>query len=204
MARKKMGDTRRPQILEGLLQAVAERGFGACNMSDVAEAAGVSRGILHYYFKNKDEMIAALVAHLRDTNLFAFEETTQVGNAWQKLQASLWYPVNAFGRGGIPLARVWVELWGLGPHHPDVHRFILDVQSALRAHFGKILQEGLDKKLFAAGMQPARLASVILATLEGLILQLLYDPEHFDFRANLSGLESMLEEYLKPDVERRL
>lgn len=201
MARKKMGDTRRPQILHGLLEAVAERGFGACNMSDVAEAAGVSRGILHYYFKNKDEMIAALVAHLRDTNLFQFhEEISQVGDAWQKLKASLWYPVNAFGRGAIPLARVWVELWGLGPHHPDVHRFILDVQESLRGHFRKILQEGLDKKIFAAEMQPARLASVILAALEGLILQLLYDPEHFDFRANLSGLELMLEEYLKPEI----
>jgi len=197
MARKKMGDTRRKQILEGLLEAVAKRGLQSCNMNDVAEAAGVSRGILHYYFKNKKEMIGALVAHLKNANLIRFEESMeQIEDPFERLKSSLWYPVNTFGRGGASLARVWIEFWGLAAHHEEVHAFIFDVQQTLRDHFRGIIEEGIEKGLFYPELDPERVSSAILASMEGLVLQWHFDPENFSFAGVLTVLESMLEKLL--------
>lgn len=199
MARKRMADARRPQILEGLLEAVAKRGLQNCNMSDVAKAAGVSRGILHYYFKNKNEMIAALVAHLRDSNLMEFKNSMEeIDDPFERLKASLWYPIQAFGQSGAALARVWIEFWGLAAHHGEVKEFILDVQGSLRAHFRHIFELGIAKKQFSEDIHPERSASIILAALEGLVLQWHFNPESFSFIGEIKSLESMLERYLMP------
>jgi TetR/AcrR family transcriptional regulator, fatty acid metabolism regulator protein len=199
MARKKMGDTRRKQILEGLLKAVAKRGLADCNMSDVAEAAKVSRGSLHYYFKNKHEMIGALVAYLRDTNLVAFhDQMDQINDPLQQLKESLWYPIKAFGKAGILLAKVWIEFWGYASHHQEVHSFIDSVQQSLRERYVEIITAGIESGVFSAEIQPERFASVILATLEGLILQWHFNPATFDFASKVEELEAVLVAYTKP------
>jgi TetR/AcrR family fatty acid metabolism transcriptional regulator len=199
MGRKQMGDTRRRQILEGLLKAVGEHGLQRCNMTNVAEAAGVSRGILHYYFKNKDEMIGALVAHLKESYLPDFrDQTSQIEGPQEQLNKSLWYPVQTFGQGGAALAKVWIEFWGLAAHHPEVHQFILDGQQALRAHFVEILKAGIDQGVFSDDIRPEKLASVILAALEGMVLQWHFNPENFSFVGEMKALELLLESALKP------
>jgi TetR/AcrR family fatty acid metabolism transcriptional regulator len=199
MGRKQMGDTRRRQILDGLLKAVGEHGLQRCNMTNVAEAAGVSRGILHYYFKNKDEMIGALVAHLKESYLPDFrDQTSQIEGPQEQLNKSLWYPVQTFGQGGAALAKVWIEFWGLAAHHPEVHQFILDGQQALRAHFVEILKAGIDQGVFSDDIRPEKLASVILAALEGMVLQWHFNPENFSFVGEMKALELLLESALKP------
>ncbi|HUU00075.1 MAG TPA: TetR/AcrR family transcriptional regulator [Myxococcota bacterium] len=201
MARKRMGDTRRRQILDGLLEAFAKRGLQNCNMSDVAEAAGVSRGILHYYFKNKHEMIGALVAHLRDSNLMEFKSSMdEIDDPLDRLKASLWYPIQAFGPSGAALARVWIEFWGLAAHHSEVQKFILDVQGTLRDHFRQIVELGLERKEFLPDIHPERTASIVLAALEGLVLQWHFNQETFSFIGEIKVLEVMLERYLKPST----
>lgn len=194
-----MGDVRRKQILEGLLEAVAERGLQNCNMSDVASAAGVSRGILHYYFKNKDEMISALVEHLKESKFPEFSaQTREAEDPWEQLATSLWYPVQNIGAGGAALARVWIEFWGMAAHHPDVHEFILGLQRQLREHYREILERGVASGAFSDRIRPAQTASVILGALEGLILQWHFDPEGLSFIKELKTLEQMLQRTLAP------
>jgi AcrR family transcriptional regulator len=49
------------QIIEGARAVFLSRGFDAASMSDIAKAAGVSKGTLYVYFKDKDELFAAIV-----------------------------------------------------------------------------------------------------------------------------------------------
>ena len=194
-----MGDTRRPQIINGLLDAVVEKGLHNCNMSDVAKAAGVSRGALHYYFKDKNEMISTLVAHLRDTNFMKFRDTvSEVEDYFGQLKESLWFPVKAFGEQKVGLAKVWIELWGIAAYHPDVHDFILEAQTNLRKHFMKIINDGIKAGSFRSDVDPQSLASVLLATLEGLIVQWHFAPDTFSFPKALMAFEALLEQNLQP------
>jgi AcrR family transcriptional regulator len=47
------------QILEAACQAILERGFPATRIADIAAAAGVSTGTVHYYFATRDEVLIA-------------------------------------------------------------------------------------------------------------------------------------------------
>jgi AcrR family transcriptional regulator len=52
---------KRRQIVEGARQIFLAQGFDAASMSDIARAAGVSKGTLYVYFDNKEQLFQAIV-----------------------------------------------------------------------------------------------------------------------------------------------
>lgn len=55
------GPDKRAQIIEGARTVFLERGFDGASMGDIARAAGVSKGTLYVYFKNKEDLFGAVV-----------------------------------------------------------------------------------------------------------------------------------------------
>jgi AcrR family transcriptional regulator len=52
---------KRRQIIEGARTIFRVLGFDAASMGEIAKAAGVSKGTLYVYFKDKDELFQAIV-----------------------------------------------------------------------------------------------------------------------------------------------
>src|SRR5690606_29015686 len=51
------------RILDGLVAAIDRHGSQKVSVSDVSEAAGVSRGTIYRYFPSREDLFAALGAH---------------------------------------------------------------------------------------------------------------------------------------------
>ncbi|MFA6033078.1 MAG: TetR family transcriptional regulator C-terminal domain-containing protein [Myxococcota bacterium] len=187
-----------------MLKAIAEHGLANCTMSDVAEAAGVSRGILHYYFKDKDEMISALVSFIRDGRFVDFKSSmADIADPWERLRASLHYPLEAFDLSqnsplSKSLARAWIEFWSLASFHKGVHDLVLDLQRNIREHYIQILEQGVAQGVFRKDLKPPVIATAILASFEGLMLQWYLDPAAVDFAAQIEILEKAVGAYLRP------
>jgi AcrR family transcriptional regulator len=60
-ARKVEPETRRQAILDAALAVFAERGFEAARLEDVAARAGVAKGTLYLYFRDKEALFEELV-----------------------------------------------------------------------------------------------------------------------------------------------
>lgn len=56
----KFGDRRR-MLAESALAAIAEHGYAQTGLRDVAQRSGLSHGSLHYYFDDKDDLVALAV-----------------------------------------------------------------------------------------------------------------------------------------------
>ncbi|QUQ71258.1 TetR/AcrR family transcriptional regulator [Kutzneria sp. CA-103260] len=59
----------RERILTAAEELFAETGFEATPTSRIAERAGVPKGLVHYYFKRKPDLLVALVERLPDERL---------------------------------------------------------------------------------------------------------------------------------------
>src|SRR5436305_9406596 len=55
------------RIVDAMRRSVAQRGVAGSTFDHVARDAGVSRGLLHYYFGSKERLLAEVVR--RDTEL---------------------------------------------------------------------------------------------------------------------------------------
>lgn len=63
MAARDKTDLIRQQIIEATDNLLYHKGFNLMSFSDIADAAQVPRGNLYYYFKTKDELLAAVIEH---------------------------------------------------------------------------------------------------------------------------------------------
>jgi TetR/AcrR family transcriptional repressor of bet genes len=67
MARTSNTDERRRQIAAGLLTVMARQGYDGASTADIARAAGLAPGLVHYHFENKQAiLLAALELLVRD------------------------------------------------------------------------------------------------------------------------------------------
>ena len=49
-------------ILNGSLKILATKGYQDATIADISKAAHVSRGILHYYFSDKEDLVSKALA----------------------------------------------------------------------------------------------------------------------------------------------
>jgi TetR/AcrR family transcriptional repressor of bet genes len=64
--RKASKETRRLQLIEATIDSLARRGYAETTMADVADGAGLSRGIVNFHFESKDKLLVATLQHMAD------------------------------------------------------------------------------------------------------------------------------------------
>jgi AcrR family transcriptional regulator len=82
MGRPKDADPERTRatILDAAEDEFAEHGFHGTRMTAIAKRAGVTHGLLHYYFDSKDHLYEQVVGRLFDRHLHLFQGLAADGN----------------------------------------------------------------------------------------------------------------------------
>ena len=140
-------DPRRPERLEAILEAacraILERGFPATRIADVANAAGVSTGTVHYYFDTRDEVLLAALKWATD-RLFARVEEAAGDDPPRRLGHLLEVSVPTPGPARDEYV-LWIELWLRVLHQPDLLPGIEGVSRRWREHFSDIVRAGAER-----------------------------------------------------------
>ena len=55
---------RRQQLIDSTIESIAKRGFSETTMADVADGAGLSRGIVNFHFKSKEMLLVETLHYL--------------------------------------------------------------------------------------------------------------------------------------------
>ena len=74
MARPKIGDDRRAEILAAFEACVVRKGLAKTTLVDVAEAAGQPRSLVRYFIGNRADMVTALVDRLLERGEAQFRQ----------------------------------------------------------------------------------------------------------------------------------
>lgn len=54
-----VGEDRREQIIDAAMRVFAQKGFARASNRDVAREAGITTGLIYYYFENKEDLLKA-------------------------------------------------------------------------------------------------------------------------------------------------
>ena len=143
MAKSDEDPSARERILQAAEKLFAEAGFDATPTSRVAELAGVPKGLVHYYFRRKADLLTALVRRLPDEHVEPAEVVApgDVAASLRGLVAEL----DARLSGSRLLSHL---LW----READTHDAVRD---AMRARFHSIVRQVRAVILAAAGADGA-------------------------------------------------
>lgn len=67
-------DVRRAQLAESALETLSELGYARTSVRDIAQKSDFSHGVLHYYFKDKAELVAEAVRLYKTTCAQRYDE----------------------------------------------------------------------------------------------------------------------------------
>lgn len=177
MGRRPVKDQRREQILEGLFEAMAREGTRGASITEIAEAAGIARGALHYYFESKDEIREALMRRLGDGYLEglsrALERARERDAADEDavLRALVRYHFAGDTERNERLVSVWIDFWGHAPSDPRLNAVVLFVQEGARELCLRALLSRRPDLDALSDDDKRHAAAGLLALIEGALLQ---------------------------------
>ena len=140
----------RQRLLDSATDLFTQRGYAAATVREIVGAAGVTKPVLYYYFRNKEGIYLELMrqAFTRLDELIAASMGDR-GSATQKL-LRLCDRVYTLFMENVKLARVMYSIY-YGPHQGapffDFDAYHLKFQEAVRG----LIQEGIRKGEFKRG-----------------------------------------------------
>ncbi len=185
---------RRKQIIDTAIKIIARDGYHQATLASVAKEAGFSKGVIFYYFKNKDELTTQineiLLEELKDyTRRCVKEGASQTDNLKAYVEAYL-----DFIRENRDKFTILVEL-GINLNQKKQDQlFSSVVYVECRKSLATIMDR--DRKLDNLEQKSAdALVVVAQAMLDGVGIQYLSDPEAVDLDACRQVILSMIDAY---------
>lgn len=189
----------RPQeITQAAFLAFAEKGYAATRVAEVAQRAGISKGLLYLYFKTKEELFKAVIKSVvirRVDTLVATLESTELPS-----EDFLRGPLLEFMKSvpGSPVAIVIRLLISEGHRHPDlVDYYWENVVSKGLAALSRLIERGVERGEFRATavseLPQLLLAPVMLA----MIWRILFATRELDTDKLIATHIDMILAYIK-------
>jgi AcrR family transcriptional regulator len=183
---------RRAEIIKHATEAFSQRGYQASSLREIAAAVGMTQPGLTHHFGSKEELLTAVLADKDRTYIKELaEESNEIV---QRLRG-----IVERNSARYELLRLFTVLTGeaVNPDHP-AHGFFKDRFTRARALFAVMVAEGQAAKELDPAMDPERVATVLVAVMEGLQLQWQMD-ERVDM---VAAFDEFLERLVAPRRRR--
>jgi AcrR family transcriptional regulator len=174
--RPDVSEERRSQIIESAIKVFARQGFAASRMDDVATESGLSKGLIYWYFKSKEEIIIAIADLLFGAE---FRKMQNLSIEGRTARACLEGFLDIFLedlRGMLKVTPVIYEFYALAFRNATVRRVMQEYLRRFVAILEPLVQLGMNNGEFTPG-NARQITIAIGATLEGTLLLWAYDPE---------------------------
>jgi len=179
---------RKRQIVEAAARTIAEKGYESSSIKEIAAEAGLpAPGLIHYYFKTKEEILREVVKQSRERYEKEFGDTMP-GRSSELFGAEEGAPRKTSEEHGPEWYKLRYEFFAQGLRDATLAG---DVSRLLEVGRGGIAGV-LDSALLGLGDQEREsLSAILLACFDGLALQKLLYPE-LDLEKTYALLETMI------------
>jgi len=157
-----------PQILNAAMFAFAEKGFHQATMEDVANEAGLSKGTLYLYFKNKDDLIHSVLQASLEEGFGELEQILQL-DEFVKPHLLKWLEALALKMETSTIyLSIGYEFYALAARDEQVRQTLQTYFAKYRALLHAVIKKGVEQGEFIKSIDPQVVAIAIIAMFEGI------------------------------------
>jgi AcrR family transcriptional regulator len=167
------------RIVDAMRKSVAKRGAAGSTFEHVAREAGVSRGLLHYYFGTKERLLVEVVR--RDTELRIEMLDEPLGKAKtvdDVLDVLVTYLLDLIENEPEYFLLLF-ELFTAGRRNPDIQRELGQLFERTRGHVGEVLRAKEAEGVLNLRYDAEAVTSYLFAVGDGFALQALSGPGEY-------------------------
>ncbi len=194
----------RERILQTAGRLFAIHGYADTSLSQVAREAGVSKALILWYFETKERLFQTALQHFLAP--YAIDENMLRGlNARQQLE-KLITDYSEFIAENVDSVKFMLgQVVREEENAKDLVAHVSDLYRVYRSLLATILERGRHTGHFTSRVKPTEDAALIMATLNGVLVQQIVEPDNADtLRGLLTRARQVIHAHLSGSPDTRL
>jgi AcrR family transcriptional regulator len=196
MSKADLAVERKSQIINATIECISRYGYNNFSMQDVARIADVSKGIIHYYFLNKEDLMMAVLDRVAgDIEGLLNDINDRTKDPAERLKLLI-----RICAGVVREKREYycinMDFWTQINQKEKVRQAVAKHYGKFRSATASVVQQGIDVGVFKS-IDPAHAASMVIALVDGLSLQWLFDESVFVYDDIVKSCEDLVLRYVQ-------
>ncbi len=183
---------RRAQLAASALQTLSELGYARTSLRDIAQNSEFSHGVLHYYFRDKFDLIIQAVKLYKAECVKRYDEIVATSHTASDLKHGFSSVLCTTLRDDAPMHRLWYDLRNQSLFEESFRADVIEIDQSLQRMIWRIVSQYAE----LANAPLAVSSSVAYAIFDGLFQQALLKQlaGHSDAECQLQeGVEAILD-----------
>jgi len=164
------------RIVNAMRDSVARRGAAGSTFEHVAREAGVSRGLLHYYFGTKERLLVEVVRRDTELRVERLDERLAPAKSIDDVVNALVSSLTEVIENEPGYFLLLYELFSAGRRNPDIQREVGQLFEKTRSHVAEVLRSKDEEGVLSLRFSAEDVVSYLFALGDGFALQALSDP----------------------------
>ena len=177
--RSVLSGVRAQRIVDAMRASVAMRGVAGSTFDHVARDAGVSRGLLHYYFGTKERLLVEVVRRDCDVRMAALDAALAQAQTADDFIAVLVASLEDVVRNEPGFVTLLFELFVLSRRHEDVAAEFTELLSRPRKQVAALLRAKEADGVLHLSAEPDAVVDVLFSLADGIWLRMLAEERDF-------------------------
>jgi AcrR family transcriptional regulator len=165
------------RIITAMRASVSTRGAAGSTFDQVAREAGVSRGLLHYYFGSKERLLVEVVRHDCEARNRAMDERLARAGSIDEIIEALVLGLEEFIEDDLGVQTVIYEMLSAARRSEEIHAELAELYRRWRDRLAGWLREKERDGVVRLQADPESVASILFALGDGFGIQVISDPD---------------------------
>lgn len=189
IAGRSLSGEKAQRIIEAMRRSVARRGAAGSTFDHVSREAGVSRGLLHYYFGTKEQLLVETARRDCELRLEMLEERLAGAQSADDFIALLAENLTETLRSDAELVTLVFELFTLSRRNAEIAVEYARLMRSTRDQVAGMLAAAQREGVVRLHASPEAVAEILFSLGDGFALRMLTEPER-DFSETIAaGIE---------------
>jgi AcrR family transcriptional regulator len=175
--RRELSGEKAQRIVDAMRASVAARGIAGSTFEHVAADAGVSRGLLHYYFGTKERLLVEVVRRDAEIRVARLDEPLAAASSVDELLDVLVSSLRHLIDHDPAAFALLFEVFCAARRNDEIGRELAELFTRLRVHVATTLEGKEREGVISLRFGAQATVSHLFAVCDGLALQALSDPD---------------------------
>jgi AcrR family transcriptional regulator len=165
------------RIIAAMRTSVGRRGAAGSTFDHVAREAGVSRGLLHYYFGSKEQLLVEVLRHDCEVRNRNMDDRLANARSVDEILDALVVGLNEFIEDEEGGQAVIYEMLSASRHSEEIRAELAELYRQSRERLAGWLRVKEREGAIRLQAEPGAIASILFSLGDGFGIQVLSDPE---------------------------
>ncbi len=164
------------EILNNALKVLAKNGYENTTIANIAEEARVSRGILHYYFSNKEDLVSKVLAYSSENIIQTTIKGIKGKTAEEITDNIIKDCIQSFKEYPDFYAFLF-EMWCASRRSDKIKNELIICSAKVTESIKKVLDEAIQNGILKKNIKNTEeMSKVLLAMFNGIAFEILMEP----------------------------